>query len=60
MKPKGGVMQRRVLGKARLQASVIGFGGLLTRWLSLREAQNLVEGALDVEVNFLLLPRIRG
>jgi hypothetical protein len=45
-------MQRTTLGKTGLVVSVVGFGGIPIRKLSLREAQNLVEVALNAGINF--------
>ncbi len=45
-------MQKRVLGKTRLKVSVIGFGGIPIRKLSMREARSLVKEALNLGINF--------
>jgi aryl-alcohol dehydrogenase-like predicted oxidoreductase len=45
-------MQKRILGKTGLQVSVIGFGGIPIRKLSMREAKNLVAEAVGAGINF--------
>ena len=45
-------MQKRILGKTGLQVSVIGFGGIPIRKLSMREAKNLLAEAVGAGINF--------
>lgn len=45
-------MEKRILGKTRLEVSVVGFGGIPIIKLPMRKARSLVEEALDKGINF--------
>ena len=45
-------MKKKILGKTNLEVSIIGCGGIPIQNLPMREAKELIRGALDAGINF--------